>query len=59
LQGKGTAAQRDVVALNTALALMVAEHVPDLAAGVKLAQEVIASGAAWDKLESLVAFLRA
>jgi anthranilate phosphoribosyltransferase len=59
LQGKGTAAQRDVVALNTALALMVADHVPDLAAGVKLAQEVIASGAAWDKLESLVAFLRA
>ncbi len=59
LQGKGTEAQRDVVALNTALALVVGEKVPDLAAGVKLAQDVIASGAAWDKLEALVTFLQA
>jgi anthranilate phosphoribosyltransferase len=58
LQGKGTNAQRDVVALNTALALSVAGKFEDLSQGVALAQEVLASGAAWEKLEALVAFLR-
>jgi anthranilate phosphoribosyltransferase len=58
LQGKGTLAQRDVVALNTALALSVAGKFEDLSQGVALAQEVLASGAAWEKLEALVAFLR-
>jgi anthranilate phosphoribosyltransferase len=58
LQGKGTDAQRDVVALNTALALSVAGKFEDLSQGVALAQEVLASGAAWEKLEALVAFLR-
>jgi anthranilate phosphoribosyltransferase len=58
LQGKGTDAQRDVVALNTALALSVAGKFDDLSQGVTLAQEVLASGAAWEKLEALVAFLR-
>jgi anthranilate phosphoribosyltransferase len=58
LQGKGTPAQRDVVALNTALALSVAGKFDDLSQGVALAQEVLASGAAWEKLEALVAFLR-
>jgi anthranilate phosphoribosyltransferase len=58
LQGKGTDAQRDVVALNTALALSVAGKFDDLSQGVALAQEVLASGAAWEKLEALVAFLR-
>jgi anthranilate phosphoribosyltransferase len=58
LQGKGTDAQRDVVALNTALALSVAGKFEDLSQGVTLAQEVLASGAAWEKLEALVAFLR-
>jgi anthranilate phosphoribosyltransferase len=58
LQGKGTDAQRDVVALNTALALSVAGKFDNLSQGVALAQEVLASGAAWEKLEALVAFLR-
>jgi anthranilate phosphoribosyltransferase len=58
LQGQGTDAQRDVVALNTALALSVAGKFEDLSQGVALAQALLASGAAWEKLEALVAFLR-
>lgn len=60
LQGKGTTAQREAVALNAGLALQVAGVVPsdDLRAGVDRAKEVIASGAAWDKLQALVTFLR-
>ncbi|MGB2925594.1 MAG: anthranilate phosphoribosyltransferase, partial [Limnothrix sp.] len=48
LQGKGTQAQTDVVALNASLALQVAEAVAweDHAAGIAKAKEVIASGAA-------------
>lgn len=57
LQGKGTAAQRDVVALNAALALYVGEAVPTYAAGVTLAQATLQSGAAWSKLEQLLRFL--
>ena len=59
LQGKGTTAQRDVVALNTGLALQVSGLVP-LGAhqqGIELAQTVLSSGAAWDKLVALVEFL--
>jgi anthranilate phosphoribosyltransferase len=57
LQGKGTPAQTDAVALNAALALQVGDVVGDFASGVKLAQEVLKSGAAWDKLTALVKFL--
>lgn len=57
LQGKGTPAQTDAVALNAALALQVGDVVPDTAAGVALAQDVLKNGAAWDKLEALVKFL--
>lgn len=59
LQGKGTQAQQDVVALNTALALEVAGVIPwqDHQAGIKLAQEILSSGAGWSKLEALVKFL--
>ncbi len=57
LQGKGTQAQTDAVALNTAMALQVGEQVPDVAAGLALAQDALKSGAAWDKLEALVKFL--
>lgn len=60
LQGKGTPAQRDVVALNTALALQVAGVIP-LGAhtqGIARAQEILESGAAWSKLEQLVQFLK-
>ncbi len=61
LQGQGTQAQRDVVALNAALALQVGEAVAwgDHAQGLVIAREILQSGAAWDKLEELVRFLRA
>ncbi|MBD2447487.1 anthranilate phosphoribosyltransferase [Nostoc sp. FACHB-152] len=64
LQGKGTQAQQDVVALNTALALQVGEAIEgttDISEacikGIALAKEVLQSGAAWTKLEQLAAFL--
>ncbi|MBF2066760.1 MAG: anthranilate phosphoribosyltransferase [Calothrix sp. C42_A2020_038] len=59
LQGKGTLAQTDVVALNAGLALEVGNAVPwnSHEQGVRLAKEILASGAAWDKLECLVEFL--
>lgn len=56
LQGKGTPAQRDVVALNAGLVLQVGEAVADLSAGIKMAQAILASGGAWDKLTALVKF---
>jgi anthranilate phosphoribosyltransferase len=60
LQGKGTIAQQEAVALNAGLALQVAGLVPaqDWRSGVDRAKEVLASGAAWDKLQALVTFLR-
>lgn len=60
LQGKGTTPQQDVVALNTALALQVAGLVSseDLTTGITLAKDILHSGAAWTKLEQLVAFLQ-
>ncbi|WP_370587907.1 anthranilate phosphoribosyltransferase [Trichocoleus sp. FACHB-591] len=65
LQGKGTTAQRDAVALNAALALQVGEQLPETAdpldacaKGVAIAKEILQSGAAWAKLEQLVEFLQ-
>lgn len=65
LQGKGTPAQQDVVALNAALALSVGGAIAGsssaavpYAAEIALAREILSSGAAWTKLERLVAFLR-
>ena len=59
LQGKGTQAQQDAVALNAALALQVAGAVPllDHAKGVSVAKEILQTGSAWKKLEELVQFL--
>ena len=59
LQGKGTTAQQNAVALNASLALQVGELVPfgNHLQGVTTAKEVISSGAAWTKLEELVNFL--
>jgi anthranilate phosphoribosyltransferase len=60
LQGKGTTAQRDVVALNAGLALQVSGLVP-LGAhqqAIEIARSVLDSGVGWDKLTELVAFLR-
>lgn len=58
LQGKGSLAQQDVVALNAALALQVANAVSTHAEGVLLAKEILGTGAAWIKLEHLVQFLK-
>ena len=64
LQGSGTQAQQDVVALNTALALFVGEaiepepSIDTFARGFTLAKEVLQSGEAWRKLEELAQFLR-
>ncbi|WP_310418557.1 anthranilate phosphoribosyltransferase [Chamaesiphon sp. OTE_8_metabat_110] len=61
LQGKGTPAQRDVVAINAGLALQVANIIPIGAhqQGIELATAVLNSGVAWDKLQELVSFLDA
>ncbi|MEB3275444.1 MAG: anthranilate phosphoribosyltransferase [Cyanobacteriota bacterium] len=53
LRGRGTAAQRDVVALNTALVLWVAGRVDDFAAGLETARAALAAGAPWQRLEAL------
>ena len=61
LQGKGTPAQRDVVAINAGLALQMANLVPigEHQQGIELATAVLNSGVAWDKLQELVSFLGA
>ena len=53
LQGRGTPAQRDVVALNAALVLWAAGRAASVADAVPLAQAAMASGAAWQRLEAL------
>jgi anthranilate phosphoribosyltransferase len=64
LQGKGTQAQKNVVALNTAMALYVGEAVADtddylqtFSRAIAIAKDVIDSGEAWYKLEELAKFL--
>ena len=47
-------AYRDIVVLNAAAALMVAGRANDIMAGAALAQELLDSGAARDKLDQLV-----
>jgi anthranilate phosphoribosyltransferase len=49
----------DMVLLNAGAALMAAGRSDDLASGVALAREVVASGAALNKVEALVAFSKA
>jgi len=60
LQGKGTPAQLNVVALNAAIALQVSELIPwgDHQKGISVAKEILSSGAAWSKLTQLVKFLK-
>jgi anthranilate phosphoribosyltransferase len=63
LQGGGTQAQQDVVALNAALAFFVGEVIPGesnietFTKGVSLAQSILKSGEPWKKLEQLAQFL--
>ncbi|MBW4663204.1 MAG: anthranilate phosphoribosyltransferase [Chroococcus sp. CMT-3BRIN-NPC107] len=60
LQGKGTEAQQDVVALNTALALCVGKAITseEYIKGIAIAKDILRSGAAWSKLEQLVQFMK-
>ncbi|MGF1499946.1 MAG: anthranilate phosphoribosyltransferase [Elainellaceae cyanobacterium] len=64
LQGKGSQAQADVVALNAALALKVGQVVSGetpletYRKGIEAARDILQSGAAWQKVEELAAFLR-
>ena len=53
LRGRGSAAQRDVVALNAALVLWAAGLADSVAAAVPVAQQAMASGGAWQRLEAL------
>ncbi len=56
LDGGATGAARDIVLLNAAATLVVAERVPDLREGLDRARESVDSGAARQRLEALVAF---
>jgi len=60
LQGKGTLAQLEAVALNASLALQVGEAVNwgNHQQGIEMAKDILKSGAAWQKLEALVDFLK-
>jgi anthranilate phosphoribosyltransferase len=53
LMGYGTAAERDVVALNAGALLMTAGLAADLREGVAIALDVIASGTAYERLKAL------
>lgn len=55
LQGKGTRPQTEIVALNTAAALLVAGKVDTWEEGVSEALQCIGSGLPWQKLEQLIA----
>ena len=59
LQGRGSQAQADVVALNTALVLWASGHAASLAAGVEQARAALARGGGWQRLEALRAALPA
>jgi anthranilate phosphoribosyltransferase len=60
LQGKGTLAQLEAVALNASLALQVGEAVTwgNHQQGIETSKDILKSGAAWQKLEALVDFLK-
>jgi len=58
LQGKGDRAQADCVALNSGLALRIGGAANTWAEGVRLASDILQSGAAWGKAEALVKFLQ-
>ena len=53
LQGGGTAAQRDVVILNTGLVLWAAGRTDRLADGVAQARSSLEAGQPWQRLEAL------
>ncbi len=58
LSGKASAAQQDIVALNSGAALYVAGTSDSLEKGVQRAKEIIKSGAGLEKLEAYAKFTR-
>jgi len=58
LKGKEKGPKRDVVVLNAAVALFAAEKVDDIKDGIKLAEESIDSGKAFEKLNKLIEFTK-
>ena len=54
IYGKSTSAKQDIVILNTAVALIAGERAIDLNEGIRIARELIKSGAARTKLRELV-----
>ncbi len=56
--GNEAGAARDIVALNAGASIYVAGLAPSMTEGVKMAQSLIASGAAREKLDSFVALTK-
>jgi len=56
LTGRLRGPKRNIVLLNSAASLLAANGVSDLAEGIKKSADSIDSGAAYDKLERLIAF---
>lgn len=56
LLGKEKGAKRNIVLLNTAAALVTAGKAQDIKEGIIFSEESIDSGAAYEKLESLISF---
>jgi anthranilate phosphoribosyltransferase len=56
LEGTVQGPKRDIVLINSAASLLAANRCADLADGIRQSAAAIASGAALDKLEKLVAF---
>ncbi|MFP4039110.1 MAG: anthranilate phosphoribosyltransferase [Desulfosudaceae bacterium] len=56
LSGAESGPRRNVVVINAAAALVAAQKADDLSGGVLLAEEILDSGRARDKLEALISF---
>lgn len=54
IYGKSSSAKQDIVILNTAAALMAGEKATDLNDGIKIARELVKSGAPRTKLRELI-----
>ena len=57
-EGEEVGAKRDIVVLNAAYALYIAEEAKDVEEGIKLAEKSIDSGKALKKLEDLIEFYK-
>jgi anthranilate phosphoribosyltransferase len=56
--GNTPGAKLDMVLLNAGAAFLAAGRADDLAAGVAMAREIVSSGAALEKMDSLIAFCK-